>query len=72
MEFRCILKEIKPELGSSLLWCLFIGTVVMLALACGGNRQSVDDDLYIGTPIFFRYRLRAFCWAYDMTGISNQ
>ena len=49
MEFRCILKAIKPELGSSLLWCLFIGTVVMLALACGGNRQSVDDDLYLGT-----------------------
>jgi len=42
IEFYCILKAVKPDLGAGLFWRLLLGTVVMLAFGYLGEQSIVN------------------------------
>jgi len=42
IEFYCILKAVKPDLGQGLFWRLLVGTVVMLAFGYLGEQSIVN------------------------------
>merc|ERR1712070_654875 len=42
IEFYCILKAVKPDLGQGLFWRLLVGTVVMLAFGYLGEQSIIN------------------------------
>jgi len=42
IEFYCILKAVKPDLGAGLFWRLLLGTVVMLAFGYVGEQSIIN------------------------------
>merc|ERR1719213_1481235 len=42
IEFYCILKAVKPDLGQGLFWRLLVGTVVMLAFGYLGEQAIIN------------------------------